>query len=124
MRTPAQLAGDAAEDLVAAQLTAAGWRLLGRHVRVGRAELDLVAIDAGPPPVLVVLEVRWRSRRDFGLAEETVDHRKRARLHAAGMALRESGVLPDGTTVPGLPIRFDLVVLEPGRRIRHYRHGI
>ena len=63
--------------------------MLATHERVGRAELDLVAVDPGPPPALVVVEVRWRGRRDFGLPEETVDHRKRARLHRAGFALRE-----------------------------------
>jgi Holliday junction resolvase-like predicted endonuclease len=128
MRTAAQRAGDAAEARVAAHLVALGWRVLGTHVRVGRAELDLVATDPGPPAALVVVEVRWRSRRDFGLPEETVDGRKRARLHRAGFALRESGRLPDGplpngAAVSRMSLRFDLVVVEPGDRIRHYRHG-
>jgi putative endonuclease len=123
MRTAAQSAGDAAEAMVATQLEGAGWMVLGRHIRVGRREIDLLAIDPGPPPALVVVEVRWRARRDFGLPEETVDGRKRARLHAAGFALRELGGLADGTPVPHLPLRFDLVVVEPGERIRHHRHG-
>ena len=124
MRTPAQRAGDAAETLVEARLVAAGWRILGRHIRVSRSEIDLLAIDPGPPPALVAVEVRWRSRRDFGLPEETVDHRKRQRLHEAGFALRAGGRLPDGTCFPQLPLRFDLVVAEPGERLRHHRHGI
>jgi putative endonuclease len=123
MRTAAQRAGDDAEARVAAHLEAAGWRVLATHVRVGRAELDLVALDPGPPPMLVIVEVRWRSRRDYGLPEETVDHRKRARLHRAGHALRDGGALPDGTVLPSMPLRFDLVVVEPGDRLRHYRHG-
>lgn len=123
MRTAAQRAGDDAEARVAAHLAARGWHVLATHVRVGRAELDLVATDPGPPPVLVIVEVRWRSRRDYGLPEETVDGRKRVRLHRAGFALRELGHLPNGATVPQLPVRFDLVVVEPGDRIRHYRHG-
>jgi Holliday junction resolvase-like predicted endonuclease len=123
MRTAAQRAGDDAEAQVAALLEALGWRVLATHVRVGRAELDLVATDPGPPAALVVVEVRWRSRRDFGLPEETVDGRKRARLHRAGFALHESGRLPTGAALPPLPLRFDLVVVEPGGRIRHHRHG-
>jgi putative endonuclease len=123
MRTAAQRAGDAAEASVAAHLERLGWRVLARQVRVGRAELDLVTIDPGPPPGLVVVEVRWRARRDFGLAEETVDGRKRARLHRAGFALRAAGLFPDGTPVPALPMRFDLIVVEPGERLRHHRHG-
>ena len=123
MRTAAQRVGDDAEARVAGHLEALGWQVLARHVRVGRAELDLVATDPGPPAALVVVEVRWRSRRDYGLPEETVDGRKRARLHRAGFALRELGRLPNGTPVPPLPMRFDLIVLEPGDRIRHHRHG-
>jgi putative endonuclease len=124
MRTPAQLAGDAAENRVARLLEQAGWRLLGRHVRVSRAEIDLLAVDPGPPSALVIIEVRWRSRRDYGLAEETVDHAKRRRLHEAGFMLRERARLADGTTVPRLPLRFDLVVVEPDDKVRHHRHAI
>ncbi len=123
MRTVAQRAGDAAEAIVAAHLVERGWRVLASHVRVGRAEIDLITIDPGPPPALVAVEVRWRRRRDYGLPEETVDGRKRARLHRAGFALRETGMLPDGTALPALPLRFDLIVVEPGDRLRHHRHG-
>jgi len=123
MRTAAQRAGDDAEAFAAAHLRTLGWRVLARQVRVGRSELDLLAVDPGPPPALVVVEVRWRSRRDFGLAEETVDGRKRARLHRAAFTLREIGQLPDGTPLPSLPLRFDLIVVEPGGRLRHHRHG-
>lgn len=123
MRTAAQRTGDAAEARVATYLTALGWTVLATHVRVSRAELDIVAIDPGPPPALVIVEVRWRGRRDFGLPEETVDHRKRARLHRAGFTLRERALLPDGAAVPKLPLRFDLVAVEPGDRLRHHRHG-
>lgn len=123
MRTAAQRAGDSAEARVAEHLGRLGWRVLATRVRVGRDELDLVATDPGPPAALVVVEVRWRSRRDFGLAEETVDGRKRARLHRAGFVLRETGRLPSGAALPALPLRFDLVVVEPAGRLRHHRHG-
>ena len=64
--------------------------------------------------------------RGFGLAEETVDHRKRARLRQAAYGLLDRGSLPDGTAIPRLPLRFDLVVIEPGDRggeprVRHHR---
>lgn len=122
-RTPAQRLGAAAEHLVAGQLAGAGWTILARNVHVGRAELDLIAIDPGPPATLVVVEVRWRARRDFGLPEETVDYRKRRRLHQAASVLRERGSLPDGAPLPKLPLRFDLVVVEPGERLRHHRYA-
>jgi Holliday junction resolvase-like predicted endonuclease len=124
MRTDAQQFGDAAERQVADRLAASGWSILGRNVHVGRYELDLVAVDPGPPRMLVVVEVRWRSGRGFGLPEETVDGRKRTRVRAAAYGLLDRGVLPDGVAVPHLPLRFDLIVVEPGGLIRHHRHAI
>ena len=126
-RTSAQRAGDAAEAHVAAQLVARGWVVLGRQVRAGRSELDLVAIDPGPERFLVVVEVRWRRRRDFGLPEETLDHRKLTRLRVGLGRLLGAGRLPDGTALPDLPVRLDLVVMEPPAwrggppRLRHHR---
>jgi putative endonuclease len=123
-RTAAQQTGDVAETLVADRLTGLGWTVLARNVHVGRHELDIVAIDPGPPKTLVFVEVRWRSGRDFGLPEETVDHRKRARIRAAAYGLIDRGWLPDGAPVPRLRLRFDLVVVEPGDRIRQHRHAM
>jgi putative endonuclease len=126
MRTNAQVTGDDAESAVAADLASKGWTILARNVRVGRGELDIVAADPGPPPALVIVEVRWRRTRAFGLAEETIDHRKRAHLRAAIARLLEDG-LPDRNVLPRLPLRVDLVVVEPATedieslRIRHHR---
>jgi putative endonuclease len=105
---------------VADRLATAGWVILARNVHVGRHELDLVAVDPGPPATLVVIEIRWRRRRDFGLPEETVDHRKRTRIRQAAFAMLDRG------GYPRLPLRFDLVVVEPGSsngppQVRHYR---
>ncbi len=121
----ARTAGEAAERLVALRLVADGWSILGRNVRLGRGELDLVAVDPGPPRTLVVVEVRWRGRRDFGLAEESLGFRKRAALRRAVGALVASASLPDGTPLPRLPLRVDLVAVDPGPdgrpSIRHHR---
>lgn len=123
-RTAAQQAGDAAEAIVADRLAGSGWTILARNVHVGRHEIDLVTIDPGPPRTLVVVEVRWRAARDFGLPEETVDHRKRVRVRSAAYGLLDRGTLPDGSPLPRLPLRFDLIVVEPGGRLRHHRHGM
>jgi putative endonuclease len=129
-RTAAQRAGDAAETLVAERLGGAGWTILGRNLRLGRNEIDLVAVDPGPPATLVIVEVRWRGRRDFGLPEETLDWRKRVRLRAAVGRLLEVGALPDGRSLPDAPVRVDLVVVEPPRivggevRVRHHRDAL
>ena len=127
MRTPAQAAGDAAEQLVVDRLRGAGWTILDRQVRIGRSELDILAVDPGPPGALVAVEVRWRAGREFGLVEETFDRRKYARVARGALALLDRGRLPDGRPIPSLPLRVDLVVVEPGRapadapRLRHHR---
>lgn len=130
VRTPQQLAGDEAERVVASHLVLSGWRILGSHIRVGRGELDLVALDPGPPRALVVVEVRWRRDRGFGLPEETFDRRKRAHLRRAVGRLVATGALPDGSPLPALPVRVDLVAVEPPLRpggpprLRHHRAAL
>jgi putative endonuclease len=125
-RTAAQLTGDAAESLAARRLETAGWRVLGRNVRAGRSELDIVAIDPGPPARLVVVEVRWRGRADFGLPEETFDRRKRASIRTGLARLLAAGRIPGGSALPRLPAAVDLIVLAPAGpgeppRMRHHR---
>jgi putative endonuclease len=129
IRTPSQQSGDDAEDLIAGRLTAAGWTVLARNLRLGREEVDLLAIDPAAP-ALVVVEVRWRRSRAFGLAEETLDWRKRRHLRTAAFGLIDSGHLPDGRPLPKLPLRIDLVVVEPAPRrdepvvVRHHRNVV
>jgi Holliday junction resolvase-like predicted endonuclease len=127
-RTDRQKAGDAAESLVCERLAARGWQILARNVHVGRSELDIVAIDLGPPQRLVVVEVRWRRTREFGLAEETFDERKRAHLKAGIARLLELGSLPGGDELPRLPLALDLAVVEPGAggrpAVRLYRNAL
>jgi putative endonuclease len=129
-RTPQQRAGDQAEDAVAEHLIADGWVVLGRNVRIGRGELDLVAVDPGPPRMLVAVEVRWRRDRGFGLPEETFDRRKRAHLRRAVSRLVAMGALPDGSSLPSLPVRIDLFAVEPPERpvgpprLRHHRFAL
>jgi putative endonuclease len=50
-----QRLGRTAEGLVAARLQRAGWRIVGRNVRLPSGELDLVALDGS---VLVFVEVK------------------------------------------------------------------
>jgi Holliday junction resolvase-like predicted endonuclease len=129
-RTVLQQRGDAGEEAVAGHLLAMNWQILARNLRVGRDEIDLLAIDPGPPGQLVLVEVRWRARRDFGLAEETITWRKQRGLRRAFGRLVEIGRLPDGRVLPTLPIRIDIVAVEPGKgsesppRFRHHRWAV
>ena len=104
--------GNLAEDVAARWLARAGWRILARQVLVGRDEIDIVAVDPGPPAVLVAVEVRSTSSGAFGGPEERVDHGKVRRVYRAAAALRAHGALPDGTHLPRLSLRVDLILVE------------
>jgi putative endonuclease len=123
--TAAQRTGDDGEALVAARLLEAGWAILARNLRLGRDEIDLLGVDPGPPRALVAVEVRRRGRRDFGLAEETLDRRKRLAMRRAVGHLAGLHALPDGTELPALPLRLDLVAIDVGPdgrpAVRHHR---
>lgn len=107
-------AGSAGEALVGEYLTGIGWTILARNVRVGRSELDLVAVDPGPPATLVVVEVRANRTSRFGLPEESVDREKMRTVYRGALALRVAGLLPSGTRLPRLPLRVDVVSIEIG----------
>ena len=115
-RTPAGprgAIGAAAEAAAADDLRRRGWVVLGRNLRVGRDEIDILAREPGSPAVLVVLEVRARTRPGFGSPLESVDRRKVARLYRAAWALRRGGhPAVDAAELAHLRWRVDLLTLR------------
>lgn len=69
--------GQAAEALAARWLSAQGLKLVERNFRVRGGEIDLVCRDG---KVLVFVEVRLRSSKEFGGAGASITARKRQRL--------------------------------------------
>jgi Holliday junction resolvase-like predicted endonuclease len=125
--------GDRAEQLATGHLESLGWRVLARNVAAGRDEVDIVALDPGPPAAIVCVEVRSNTTGRFGAPEESVVGRKVRRLYRSMAALRAAGELPDGAgPLPrGVPWRVDLLVVEDaptlgpgtgGATIRHLRN--
>lgn len=101
-----QRLGRAAEAAAARYLEARGWRLLGRNVRVGRGELDLIARRG---PVLAFVEVKARRTRTCGSPEDAVSAAKQrqvARLAELWLAARPwaLGGVSD--------VRFDIVAVD------------
>ena len=107
--------GAAAESAAASHLVAQGWVLLGRNLRFGRDELDLLARAPAPAGELVAVEVRARSGPAFGDALESVDARKVARLYRAVAALRRGGHPAVGPGPLRESVRVDLVTLRRSR---------
>ena len=69
--------GARAEDLACRFLLARGLVLIARNYRSRHGEIDLVMRDGD---TIVFVEVRMRSRSDFGGAAASIDARKRMRL--------------------------------------------
>ena len=113
--------GRAAEDLAAQHLAAQGAEVLLRNFRRRTGELDLVALHGG---VVLVVEVRLRSRDDYGGGAASVDARKQRRLIRTTQQLLQSR--PD---LARRPLRFDVMVVTPddaapdGRRLEWIRHA-
>lgn len=107
--------GREAETLAAGLLGRAGLSVLASNVRTPAGELDLVAREGD---TLVFVEVKGRSRLDFGRPEDFVDRRKRARLVAAAEAF------VSGLPQPAPRCRFDVVAVDfsgPAPALNHIR---
>ena len=98
--------GRAAEEAAARYLIQSGWRLLGRNVRIGRGELDIVARRG---PVLAFVEVKARRTRTCGAPEDAVSPLKRrqvARLAELWLAARPWAM--NGVD----DVRFDIIAVD------------
>lgn len=108
-RRAAYGAGRSAEALAAWWLRLKGYRILARDLRLPGGELDLVARRGR---VLAVVEVKRRASLETAAEAITARQRQRiARAAAAWLARR-----PD---LAGLEVRFDALLLAPGRVPRH-----
>lgn len=98
--------GREAEDAAARHLSARGWRVLGRNVRIGRGELDLIVRRGG---TLAFVEVKARRSAACGAPEDAVDARKR---HQVGR-LAEIWLGARPWAMRGVrEVRFDVVAVD------------
>jgi putative endonuclease len=107
--------GRAGESLAIAYLELMGCRVRERNARIGGVEVDALVED-GPDTVLV--EVKLRSRSDYGGAVAALDAGKRGRLLRAATALLARG---------HERVRIDVVTIdltEEGAALRHYRSAV
>jgi len=122
LKTNRQRHGAVAEAQAAAHLEQLGWRVVARNLKIGRDEIDVLAIDPGPPSVLVVVEVRSLRTAAFGAPEERVDRSKVGHLYRALAGL--GSALDSDEDLGRLGRRVDLVIVD-GRsglvEIRHLR---
>jgi putative endonuclease len=98
--------GRRAEDRALAYLESHGLALIARNHRCRGGEIDLVMRDGA---VLVLVEVRSRSRRDYGGAAASIGHRKQRRFVVAARHL-----LRTRPELAQLRARFDVVAIDAG----------
>ncbi|MBU0751400.1 MAG: YraN family protein [Gammaproteobacteria bacterium] len=107
--TTRQAKGDATEAEAAQMLVARGLRIVERNFRVRGGEIDIVCRDGA---TTVFVEVRLRTRGDFGGAAASITPAKQARLIlAARHWLARHGESP---------CRFD-AVLSDGEKLEWIR---
>ena len=106
------------ETRAARHLSERGWRILGRNVRAGGVELDIVAARAA---TVAFVEVKTRRSRGHGRPEEAVDARKQARL------VRGAAAWLHAQPRRFACVRFDVIVCEVDTRgawrLRHLENA-
>lgn len=94
--------GAAGEEAAVEHLRRLGMKIVARNVTTRAGELDLVALDG---ETLCFVEIKARTRSDFGLAIEAVGPRKQQRIaRAAALFLAKNR--------SKRPCRFDVLGLD------------
>lgn len=110
--------GAAAERRAAQYLKQAGLSLVASNYRSPYGEIDLIMRQEDE---LVFVEVRFRTRTDYGSALESVDRRKQERLRATA-----AHYLQQDRNTSNPPCRFDIVAITPspeGDRVEWLRNA-
>lgn len=94
--------GAAAEEVVAEWLCGQGFAIVGRNLRLGYYELDIVARRG---PLIVVVEVRTRGARSRTTGLSSIGKMKQRRIRAAGTRLWERRYRHDPSA---MRMRFDV----------------
>jgi putative endonuclease len=105
--------------LVAARLERQGFDIVGRNVRVGRLELDVIARRGS---LVVVCEVRSRRHARVVFPSETIDRKKLGRIRrATAMWLREQRLGQVRTRIDAAAVVFDGPGGNP--RVEYYENA-
>ena len=115
--------GELGEKIAARYLQRLGWKLLYRNFRAPKGgEVDLVLRGGQGLDLLVFVEVKTRTRRDFGRPLRAVNSEKRALIMRGGNEwLRLLGREPGASSLPDrrrmMSWRYDVVeiVLQEGQ---------
>ena len=111
-RQRAERRGRIGETAAAWWLRLKGWRILARRVRAAGGEIDLVARRGN-----LVAFVEVKARGDARALDLAIDERRLARVAAAAEQLAPRFV------GPGDDFRIDVILIAPGRALRHIENA-
>jgi len=109
------------EQLAEAFLEDQGYRIVARNARAGRREIDRIALER---TTLCFIEVRLRSSRRYGSAEESVDPRKQRQVVRAARTWLAERRARGMEALRFDALRFDVVTVDASRQppeLRLYR---
>jgi putative endonuclease len=102
-----------AEDMACEHLRGLGFEIIGRNIRVGRLEIDIIARR---PRLIVFCEVRSRTSDWIMTPAQSIDPAKVRRIRsAAAQWLREADLGPVQARFDVVSVTFDV----PGGRLNH-----
>ncbi len=101
MKDARQELGNIGEDQALQYLKNKGYVLIGRNLRLFCGEIDLLMRDKKD---LVIVEVKTKSSKDFGLAADMITYKKKRKLLQLAKALWQK--------FPKKKIRIDVVALD------------
>ena len=104
MTTNTRSAGKKGEDLACKYLKKDKYKILDKNYRTKQGEIDIIAEDSGG--VLCFVEVKARSRTDYGNPEESVTYHKQKRLISAAFNYLET------KKIGSKDMRFDIVSVD------------
>jgi len=104
MATNSRSAGKKGEDLACKFLKKDKYKILEKNFSCRQGEIDIIAEDR--KRVLCFVEVKARSREDFGLPVEAVTHRKQKKLLATAFIYLEN------KNIQSRDMRFDIVSVD------------
>ena len=101
--------GNEGEQAACDYLVKKGWKIIGRNVRCGRNEIDIIARRR---KTIAFIEVKRRSSTAFGQPAEAVNREKQRRIaQAAALYMQQENL-------QGADVRFDVIEVLPGE-MRH-----
>jgi len=117
MKIKRSKSGSEGEKVAGEFLKKKGYKILKTNYRVSGSEVDLIARK---DDVLCFIEVKTRGTDDFGLPEEYVDRRKRAKI------IRAARIFASDDKFINCFIRFDIISVlyaEKKVEINHIQHA-